>query len=253
MFASEIKFGRPTHEQPVGAAGSQNAVFEDGVRAAVALPVGEGGLWKPGSDPTAIVSPVVVATLSVYGAAGEKRRSGRAAYDEDTSLARRWSGSDDPIVGPAVGEGRPAARWVPSPYVRALGPPQGGSQPKFPCPERHRSWRCCECRAMVYGPPLGQQEGNGPRGCGEYIAGARAGFVTESRTERCDPNSEVPGQVRPRMASQSKAEQSGLLRHILDSGNQANSLPGSRWPEISESYLGISKSYLGISKMAPRS
>lgn len=80
MFASEMKFGRLTHEQPVNSDGSENTVFDDAVRAAVALPVGEGGLWKPGSDGTAIVSPVVAAILSVYGAAGEKRRTGGACF-----------------------------------------------------------------------------------------------------------------------------------------------------------------------------
>lgn len=80
MFANEIKFGRLTHEQPVGVDGVVNPVFDDAVRAAVALPVGEGGLWKPGSDGTAIVSPVIAAMLSVHAAAGERRRSGKAVF-----------------------------------------------------------------------------------------------------------------------------------------------------------------------------
>ena len=80
MFASEIKFRRLTHEQPVGADGAAIAVLDDAVKAAVALPVGEGGLWKPGSDGTAIVSPVIAAILAVYGAAGVKRRSGKAMF-----------------------------------------------------------------------------------------------------------------------------------------------------------------------------
>lgn len=79
MFATEIKFGRLTHEQPV-AEGVENPVLDDAVKAAVALPVGEGGLWKPGSDGTAIISPVVAAILSVYGCAGEKRRSRGANF-----------------------------------------------------------------------------------------------------------------------------------------------------------------------------
>jgi len=80
MFASEIRFGRLTHEQPLSPDGSVNTVLDDAVGAAVALPVGDGGLWKPGSDGTAIVSPVVAAILSVYGAAGEKRRTGKATF-----------------------------------------------------------------------------------------------------------------------------------------------------------------------------
>jgi hypothetical protein len=80
MFASEIKFGRLTHEQPISRDGSENTVLDDAVRAAVALPVGEGGLWKPGSDGTAIVSPVIAAILSVHAAAGEKRRTGGACF-----------------------------------------------------------------------------------------------------------------------------------------------------------------------------
>ncbi|MGD9622858.1 MAG: terminase family protein [Mycolicibacterium sp.] len=80
MFANEIKFGRLTHEQPVGADGVVNPVLDDAVKAAVALPVGEGGLWKPGSDGSAIVSPVIAAMLSVHAAAGERRRSGRAVF-----------------------------------------------------------------------------------------------------------------------------------------------------------------------------
>ena len=80
MFASEVKFGRLTHEQPVSPDGGENTALDDAVRAAVALPVGEGGLWKPGSDGSTIVSPVVAAILSVYGAAGEKRRTGGACF-----------------------------------------------------------------------------------------------------------------------------------------------------------------------------
>ena len=80
LFANEIKFGRVTHEQPAGPDGVVNPVLDDAVRAAVALPVGEGGLWKPGSDGTAIVSPIVAAILSVFGAAGERRSTGRAVF-----------------------------------------------------------------------------------------------------------------------------------------------------------------------------
>jgi len=80
LFASEIKFSRLTHEQPLGPDGVELTVFDDAVKAAVALPVGDGGLWKPGSDGTAIISPVIAAILSVYAAAGVKRRSGKAAF-----------------------------------------------------------------------------------------------------------------------------------------------------------------------------
>lgn len=80
MFSSEIKFGRLAHDQPVNRDGSVNSVLDDAVKAAVALPVGEGGLWKPGSDGSAIISPVVAAMLAVYGAAGEKRRGRGATF-----------------------------------------------------------------------------------------------------------------------------------------------------------------------------
>jgi hypothetical protein len=50
LFASEIKFGRLDTRTACQPNGCENTAVDDAVRAAVALPVGKGGLWKPGSD-----------------------------------------------------------------------------------------------------------------------------------------------------------------------------------------------------------
>lgn len=68
LFANEIRFGTLIYGQPVGLDGAVNPVCDDA--AAVALAVGYGGLWKPRSDGTATVSPVIAAILAIFAAAG---------------------------------------------------------------------------------------------------------------------------------------------------------------------------------------